>query len=71
MPGAVSMSIKQKSKIITVSPADASAKTTDIVESIISAILETSEVDVVGVNEGIFLACSGVIHGDGNRQSLR
>ena len=36
-------------------------KTTDVVESIISAILETSEVDVVGINEGIFLACSGMI----------
>ena len=61
MPGVASMSSKQKSKVITVSPLDASTKTTDVVESIISVILETSEVDVVGVNEGIFLACSGVI----------
>ena len=50
-----------KGKVITVLPVDASAKTTDVVESIISGILEAGEVDVVGINDGIFLACSAVI----------
>jgi DNA-binding protein len=54
------MTSEPKGKIIAVGPADASAKTTDVVESIISAILESGEVDVVGINEGIFLACSAV-----------
>lgn len=55
------MSSEPKGKIITVLPADVSAKTTDVVESIISGIMELGEVDVVGINEGIFLACSAVI----------
>jgi DNA-binding protein len=55
------MSSEPKGKVITVLPADASAKTTDVVESIISGIMESGEVDVVGINEGIFLACSAVI----------
>ena len=54
------MSIRPQSKVIAVLPSDASAKTTDIVEEIISYILEAGEVDVVGVGDGIFLACSAV-----------
>jgi DNA-binding protein len=55
------MSSEPKGKVITVLPADASAKTTDVVESIISGIMEAGEVDIVGINDGIFLACSAVI----------
>ena len=54
------MSSGPKGKIIAVLPSDASAKTTDVVEEIISCILEAGEVDVVGVGDGIFLACSAV-----------
>ncbi len=54
------MSNESKGKVIAVLPADASAKTTDVVEEIISCIMESGEVDVVGVGEGIFLACSAV-----------
>jgi DNA-binding protein len=54
------MSNESKGKVIAVLPADASAKTTDVVEEIISCIMESGEVDVVGVGDGIFLACSAV-----------
>ncbi len=54
------MSNEPKGKVIAVLPSDASAKTTDVVEEIISCILESGEVDVVGVGDGIFLACSAV-----------
>ncbi len=54
------MSSGPKGKVIAVLPSDASAKTTDVVEEIISCILEAGEVDVVGVEDGIFLACSAV-----------
>ena len=60
MLSASSMSSESNAKVITVLPSDASSKTTDVVESIISAILEAGEVDVVGINDGIFLACSAV-----------
>ncbi|HKM59654.1 MAG TPA: hypothetical protein VJY36_02150 [Candidatus Bathyarchaeia archaeon] len=54
------MSSGPKDKVIAVMPSDASAKTTDVVEEIISCILEAGEVDIVGVEDGIFLACSAV-----------
>jgi DNA-binding protein len=54
------MSSQPSGKVIAVLPSDASAKTTDVVEEIISCILESGEVDVVGVSDGIFLACSAV-----------
>lgn len=47
-------------KIILLQPSDASAKMTDVVEGIISGIMETGEVNVVGLNDSLFLACSSV-----------
>jgi len=35
-------------------------KISDVVEGIISGIMETGEVDVVGINDGVFLACSAI-----------
>jgi len=47
-------------KIILLQPADASAKTTDVVEGIIADIMETGEVNVVGLNDSLFLACAAI-----------
>ena len=52
------MSQTVNSKIIAVRPSDVALKTTDFVEKIISSILEAGEADIVGIGEGIFLACS-------------
>jgi hypothetical protein len=54
------MSQQPTSKIIVLQPADASAKITDVVEAIISGIMETGEVNVVGINDSMFLACSAI-----------
>jgi hypothetical protein len=48
------------SKIILLQPADSSAKITDIVEAIIADIMENSEINVVGLNDSLFLACSSI-----------
>jgi DNA-binding protein len=47
-------------KIILLTPADASAKITDIVESILTIVMEIGEVNVVGLNDSLFLACSAI-----------
>jgi DNA-binding protein len=54
------MSKESTGEVIAVKPSDVSLKTTDVVEKIISCIMEKGEVDVVGVGDGIFLACSAV-----------
>ncbi len=54
------MSQESTGKIILLQPADASAKTTDVVEGIIADIMETGEVNVVGLNDSLFLACSAI-----------
>ncbi len=54
------MSQKSTGKIILLQPTDASAKTTDVVEGIIADIMEEGEVNVVGLNDSIFLACSAM-----------
>ncbi len=54
------MSQESKAKVIVVQPTDASLKTTDIVEAIISGIMEDGEVNVVGINDSMFLACSAL-----------
>ncbi|MDR0372770.1 MAG: hypothetical protein LBI79_04330 [Nitrososphaerota archaeon] len=54
------MSQDSTGKIILLKPADASAKTTDIVESILTDVMETGEVNVVGLNDSLFLACSAI-----------
>ncbi len=54
------MSQDPKEKIIVLQSADASAKITDVVEGVISGIMETGSVSVVGVGDAMFLACSAV-----------
>jgi hypothetical protein len=54
------MSQEPKEKVIVIQPADAQAKVTDVVEGIISGIMETGAVSVVGINDAIFLACSAI-----------
>ncbi len=54
------MSQESTGKIILLQPADASAKTTDVVEGIIAEIMEFGEVNVVGLNDSLFLACSAI-----------
>ncbi|MDR0471626.1 MAG: hypothetical protein LBH79_07905 [Nitrososphaerota archaeon] len=47
-------------KIILLKPTDASAKTTDVVESMLTDVLESGEVNVVGLNDSLFLACAAI-----------
>jgi DNA-binding protein len=54
------MSQESKGKIIVLQPLDASCKITDVVEGIISGIMEDGEVNVVGLNDSMFLACSAL-----------
>jgi hypothetical protein len=54
------MSQEQKEKVIVIGPADAQAKITDVVEGVISGIMETGSVSVVGINDSMFLACSAI-----------
>ena len=54
------MSQESNGKVIVIQPADASIKITDIVEQIISGILETGEINVVGINDSMFLVCSAL-----------
>jgi hypothetical protein len=56
----VVMNQESTGKIILLKPTDVSAKTTDVVESIITDVMETGEVNVVGLNESLFLACSAI-----------
>ena len=54
------MSKEATGKVVAVRPSDVQMKTTDVVEEIISGIMEKGAVDVVGMGDGIFLACSAV-----------
>jgi hypothetical protein len=54
------MSQESKDKVIVIGPADVSTKTTDIVEGIISGIMELGAVNVVGINDSMFLVCSAI-----------
>ena len=54
------MSRESNDKVIAIRPSDVSLKTTDVVERIISGIVEAGEVDVVGIDDGIFLVCSAM-----------
>jgi len=47
-------------KIIAIKPADASLKTSDVAEKIISGIMESQELDAVGIGDAIFLVCSAI-----------
>jgi len=55
------MSQPTNGKVIVISPSDFTLKTSDIVEKIISGIMEAGEVNIVGINDGAFLACSATI----------
>jgi len=54
------MSQESKEKIIFLKPTDAQAKVTDVVEGIISGIMENGAVSVVGLDDAMFLACSAI-----------
>jgi hypothetical protein len=54
------MSGESKSKVIVVSPSDISLKVSDVTEKIISGIMESGELDVVGIGDSIFLVCSAL-----------
>jgi DNA-binding protein len=54
------MSGELNSKIIVVGSADVSAKISDVTERIISCIMDDGAVDVVGVGDAMFLACSAI-----------
>jgi len=54
------MSQETNGRVIVIQPSDVSPKITDIVEEIISGILETGEITVVGINDSMFLACSAI-----------
>ena len=54
------MSGEPKGKIIVVGPTDGSLKISDVTEEIISGIMDVGVVDVVGVGDAMFLACSAI-----------
>jgi DNA-binding protein len=54
------MSGEPKGKIIVVGPTDGSLKISDVTEEIISGIMDLGAVDVVGVGDAMFLACSAI-----------
>ncbi len=54
------MSQEPNGKVIVIQPSDVSLKITDIVEKIISGILETGEITVIGINDSMFLTCSAI-----------
>ena len=54
------MSQESKGKVVVIQPTDTSLKTTDIVEKIISGIMEDGEVNVVGINDAMFFACAAL-----------
>ena len=54
------MSQDPNGKVIVIQPSDVSLKITDIVEKIISSLLETGEITVIGLNESMFLTCSAI-----------
>ena len=51
---------QESNHFILIRPSDTTLKTTDVVERIISEIMTVGEVDVVGLDEGIFLVCSAI-----------
>jgi DNA-binding protein len=54
------MSQQPNNRTIVIHPLDTTLKVTDVVEKIISAIMETGEVDIIGIGDAIFLACSAI-----------
>ncbi|MCW4000515.1 MAG: hypothetical protein NWE93_09770 [Candidatus Bathyarchaeota archaeon] len=54
------MSEPSKAKTIILQSQDANAKITDVVEGIICGIMDAGEVNVVGLGDSMFLACSAI-----------
>ncbi len=54
------MSQESKCKVIVIQPSDVSLTITDIVEKIISNIVETGEINIVGINDAMFSVCSAM-----------
>jgi DNA-binding protein len=54
------MSQQPNNKAIVIQPTDASLKITDIVEKIISEMMQAGEVNIIGLGDAIFLVCSAV-----------
>lgn len=46
--------------VVVIRPSDLSLKTSDVVERIISGIMESGEVDVTGISDSMFLACAAI-----------
>jgi DNA-binding protein len=47
-------------RVIAIGPSDTSLKTSDVAEKIISGIMESGELDIIGVSDAMFLACSAI-----------
>lgn len=45
---------------VVIRPSDLSLKTSDVVERIISGIMESGEVDITGIGDSMFLACAAI-----------
>jgi DNA-binding protein len=54
------MSEASNSKVVIIPPQDAALKVSDVTEKIISGIMDTGELDVVGIGDAIFLVCSAL-----------
>jgi hypothetical protein len=54
------MSQESKDKVIVIQPSDVSLTITDIVEKIISNIVEAGEINIVGINDAMFSVCSAM-----------
>ena len=54
------MSPEPNDRVIVIQPSDISLKITDIVEKIISGMLENGEITVIGINDAMFLTCSAI-----------
>ena len=54
------MSKESSSKVVVIQPSDISLTSTDIVGKIISEIMQTGEITVVGINDSMFMVCSAL-----------
>jgi len=49
-----------ENNVLVIRPAETSLKISDVAEKIISGIMDTEELDIVGVSNGIYLACASI-----------
>lgn len=54
------MSKESSSKVVVIQPSDIALTSTDIVEKIISEIMQTGEITVVGINDSMSMVCSAL-----------